>query len=245
MARGALSSFEKKLWAKFAQEQKSPVEQAKAKLQASAKRAMSRRNVQARRRRAIDATQHGQAFAVSLHVDSDRPPQTMVCSYRMRGNELEITAPIMIKRWYDWPPRGRDGKLTRMVRYHRRGTHAACVEALRRLGFESINGGMVGLLERVEAVGFVRIAPKVKKKFLDTDSAIHTLHHVRDGVFDSLVGMKLNKNGEPIWLGQDADDEEGEDLVSCHYNQIEIGKEIGIRVLFYFKPGMAPKGDTL
>jgi hypothetical protein len=250
MARGALSSLEKKLWQKFVQSQQSPVEQAKAKLRASAKHAMSRRGVGGRRKqqpcaegpRLIDATRYGTPFVVTFYPNRSTKkapiPVNLACSYRLLGDDLEVTIPIAIDRWRDWAPQGSPA-LTRMIRYHRRGTHVACAEVFRRLGYNIVDGGVVGLKQQIDAIGCVRIGEE-----RDRDSSNHELHFVRDGGHDVYAGMTRDKNGTPIWQGQNQDHEnkrKDPDCVQCQYNQIEIDNQSGVRVVFRFKPGMAPR----
>jgi hypothetical protein len=236
-----MSARDKKLWAEYLESKLSPVERAKLKLQKSAKHAMSQRSVTKRRKTAapsFSTAELGTPLTVSLWRKGAKRPKIIGCYYRLRDHDLEITTHIQIDSWRQWPRPGSGH--TAMRSYHRRGTHLCCVEVFKKIGCTEIDGGIVGLKDRLEAIGLVRISPKK----LERDSAIHTLHYARDGAYDVLVGMKLDKNGEPVWLGQYEDNEENADFVECQYNQTSIDANgsdfIGLRVVFRFKTGMAP-----
>src|ERR1700755_2108203 len=116
-----MSAFERKLWQEHELSKLSPVERAKARLKASVKRSMGRRSAQARQAtdRMIDATRYGTPLVTSLYLGKAKVPTNLFCSYRLFENELEITIPVFIERWHEWPPNNTPG-WSRLKRRHRR-----------------------------------------------------------------------------------------------------------------------------
>lgn len=159
---------------------------------------------------------------------------------RWLGQDYVITRAIFIPGWRDWP----DSADYRSMM--RQSSRALCTRALRDIGFDfgyeaRMTPWLPKLKPYIERVGVTRLVPtyvgkakKRKHRFFENDSLIHWCHHLRDGVYDVWAGMKLNKNGDPIWLGQDEDDDHKPEFVPFQYNQAHADG-YGIAYVFRFK----------
>lgn len=157
---------------------------------------------------------------------------------RWMGQDYVITRAVYLPPWRDWPPDG--PALRAFFAKWRRGTHEVCMAALQDIGFdfgyERGKPWLPALEPYLESVGICRIVPP-RGKFFEKDSRVHWPHAVRDGMYDVWAGMKLDKNGNPIWLGQRADDDSNPDkpiAVPCQYNETRADGH-GMALIYRFK----------
>lgn len=207
-----------------------------AKLRAAAKWDMKRRSRQRVKSRAqlVDLSEHGRVLMLPQLRPKER---ARFAAARWEGRDYLVTVPWFIQRWPDWPQAGK-AKNTFKANM-RQGARAFSTLALRALpvdfGYvEGVRPWLPDLAPMLESVGVVRLVPKHVRKMFEEDSLIHWCHHLRDGVYDTFAGMKLDKNGSPIWLGQDADDNNKPGFIPCQYNQLHAGGH-GVVFVFRFK----------
>lgn len=218
-----------------------------AKLTAANKAALSRSARVKRKGQAqlLDLSQHGTVLGTGL-------PSELAVATRWVGQDFIITRARYLQPWRLWPADGVG--LTRFRSDWREGTRVMSRGALMRIGFDFRGGNetlfhLPLLAHCLESVGIIRIVPKNGGRFFENDSLIHWGHHVRDGMYDVWAGYKLDKNGDQIWLGQDADNDQAEGFIPCHYNQIKADGN-GIAMVYRFKqafvealPHLLPTGS--
>jgi len=205
------------------------------RLRESAQRGMSQREKRKRSANGslLSLAEHGKVIGTGIGKEP-------FVAARWMGQDYVVTRSIYIPGWRDWP----DSADYRSMM--RQSSRALCTRALRDIGYDfgydARNAPwMPGLKPYLESVGVCRLVPtfvgaakKRKHKFFEDDSLIHWCHHLRDGVYDVWAGMKLNKNGDPIWLGQDEDDNNKAGFVPCQYNQAHADG-YGIAYVFRFR----------
>jgi hypothetical protein len=209
----------------------------RGKHRASEKHAISRRGLAQRKAKSqlVDPAKHGTVLSTPYHKGQLAAP---LIAARWIGQDFLVTVPWYIKPWRDWPAGEVD--MQRFVRDMRQGARVLSTLALRSIhsdedfGFDiQTRPWLPGLKPHLESLALVRIVPE-RGKFFEEDSNIHWGHHMRDGQYDVFAGMKLDKNKRPIWLGQDADDNNKDGFVPFQYNQIRADGH-GVAFVFRFK----------
>jgi hypothetical protein len=207
------------------------------KRKAAASHAVSRRTIAKRKAksRLLDPSNHGAVLGTPYFQGQLAAP---FIATQWIGQDFVVTVPWYIQGWRDWPANARHMDL--WVRDMRQGARALSTLALRSIspgedfGFDrQTTPWLPELKPRLESLAIVRIIPK-SGKFFEEDSMIHWGHHMRDGQYDVFAGMKRNKRNQPIWLGQDADDNNRQGFVPFQYNQIHADGH-GVAFVFRFK----------
>jgi len=156
------------------------------------------------------------------------------------GSDYVITAPWFVPRLDLWP---KDEKTLRAwKRDLRQGARTLATLGLRKMGhdFGYVEGKTPWLPEleaHIEHLGIARIVPANTVKLFDVDSLLEWGHEMRDGLYDVYAGLKHDKNGKPIWKGQDADAdyEVGPGVIQCVYSQLRLDGH-GVGFVYRFKP---------
>lgn len=214
----------------------------KEKLRAAAKREVGRKQVRARKAKLnlIDPSKHG--AVLSTPYFRGKFPAPLIAA-EWSGADCIVTVPWHVPRCGEWPaedsPAGHEWR-----RDLREGARQLSIMGLRAsaarhdFGYDTLSAPYLpGLKPLIESVGFVRLVPK-RGKFFDVDSLFQWFHQMRDGIYDTWAGLKYDKNGKAIWLGQVADHDYHPDFVQCQYNQLH-SDGYGVKFVFRFREDIA------
>lgn len=236
MPRFGLSKYKKKNVSRMSLEQlvQSQLNDANplAKLTAANKQAVSRRVLAARKAKSqlLDLSKHGTVLGTGLSSGE------LAIAARWVGQDYIVTRARFLANPKDWP----DGRFKdQLVAEWRQGTRFTCIRAIEKIGFDFGKARGVDwhplLAQCLESLGVVRLVPHQKSLFKGTDTHLEWAHAIRDGVYDVFAGMKPDKNGDPVWKGDIADDEDRPDHIPIHYNQI-VSDGHGVAMVYRFKP---------
>lgn len=214
-----------------------------AKLTAANEHAVSRRtrSKNAAKRQLLDLRNHGTVVGTGYASEP-------VIAVRWVGNDFVVTRAQYLQPWRDWPD-----EPSFRARW-RSGARATSLVGIGALGFPfgatKEQPWMPDLRPCLESVGVLRLVPP-RGRFFENDSMVHWSHHVRDGIYDVWAGMILDKNGDPVWLGQRADDDNKLGFIPCQYNQVKADGH-GIATVFRFRqefvdamPNLLPQNARL
>lgn len=218
-----------------------------AKLTAANKRAVSRRAVAKRKAKSqlLDLSKHGTVVGTGLSSGE------LAVAARWVGQDYIVTRARFLPNPKEWP----EGQFKRqLIAEWRSGTRFTCTRAIAAIGYD-FGRKLPGtdwhpnLALYLESLGVVRLVPHSKNLFKGTDTHLEWAHAIRDGIYDVFAGMKLDKNGDPVWKGDIADDEDRPDHIPIHYNQV-VSDGHGVAMVYRFRrefiealPHLLPTGS--